>query len=209
MNSARPPQAPTPAPARPLPSVKPALIVVAVAVTIVLLGSILALVGTPSARPVPLAAGPHRKLAGSRIEAEAARSFLTHIETAGEPPADVVSSLLVPVGSRYLGKRVESRGISQFDSSVSLSVPYPEQQVRTFFLQALSAGKWVSNSVSAPRQGTSELIAERSGSDGYQWRVGIVTTAVHTLVSPALAGNSSSPARTRVSIQLYQVGDAS
>ncbi len=204
-----PPRPPAPpAPGRPLPSLKPALIVVGLAVTIVILGSLLALVGTPSARPVPVS-GHLRSIAGSKLRAEPARGVLSHIESSGEPPVDIVSSLYVPAGSRYLGKRSESRGISQFDSSVTLSVPAPENEVHAFFLKVLSLGRWVTNSDTTPRRGSRELIAERSGSDGYQWRVGVITTGVSTIVSPALAGNSTSPARTRVEIQLYQVGDAS
>lgn len=201
------PQVP-PSPGRPLPSLRPALTVVALALAIVLLGSVLALVGSASAHP-STPAGPVHHLAGSKLEAEPAKAFLAHIEASGEPPADIVSALYVPAGSRYLGRARESRGLSQYDSSIRLSVPAPEHQVSKFFELALSAGHWTTNSVTSPRKGSSELIAERSGSDGYQWRVGIITTGVRTYVAPALAGGSESPARTRVSIELYQVEDAS
>lgn len=196
--------------ARPLPSLKPALVVVAVALSIVIFGAVIALVGTPSAQPAGSPVTSHvEKLAGSGLPAVPARSVLSHIASAGEPPADIVSSLYVPAGSRYLSKRVESRGVSQFDSSISLSVPAPEAKVRSFFLKVLSHGQWTTNSISSPHKGASELIAERAGSDGYQWRIGITASGEHTLVAPALAGEATSPARTRVSIQLYQVEDAS
>lgn len=192
----------------PLPSIRPALVVVGLAVFIVLAGSVLALVGTSSARPAASHA-PARRIPGTRLGAQPATAVIAHIAAGGEPPADVVAALAVPAGSRYLGKDVESRGVSQFDSSVRLSVPDPEGAVRNFYLKLLSDEHWVSSSLTSPHKGASEIIAQRNGSDGYQWRVGIVMSGVRTVVAPALAGDDASPARTTLSIELYQVEDAS
>lgn len=191
----------------PGPSLRPALVVVAIAVVIVLGGAVLALVGTPSAHPAASSGGTTR-VPGSSLRAEPARALLAHIASGGEPPSDVVSSLAVPAGSTYLGKSVEDRGVSQFDREVRVSVPAPERAVRGFYLRLLSEEHWTLDSITTPSTGSAQLIAERSGSDGYQWRVGIVLRGVATVVSPALAGGGS-PARTTVSLQLYQVGDAS
>jgi hypothetical protein len=193
---------------RPLPSIKPALTVVAVAIAIVVLGSVVALIGSPSAHPSSLHPSL-RRLAGSKLEAEPAKSFIAHVAAGGEPPANIVSSLAVPAGSRYLSRRSESRGLSQFDSSIEIMVPASEAEVKSFFVRLLSDEHWVTNSITAPAPGKSEVIAVRSGTDGYQWRVGIVSEGLGSLVAPALGGGGSSPARTRVTIRLYQVEDAS
>ncbi len=180
---------------------------VAIAVVIVLGGAVLALLGTSSARPAA-SGGATTRVPGSSLRAEPARALLARIASGGEPPPDVVSSLAVPAGSTYLGKRVEDRGVSQFDREVRVSVPAPERAVRSFYLHLLSEEHWTLDSITSPAKGSAELIAERSGSDGYQWRVGIVLRGIATVVSPALAGGGS-PARTTVALQLYQVGDAS
>jgi hypothetical protein len=56
--------------------------------------------------------------------------------------------------------------------------------------------------------GQLELIGQRSGSDGYQWRVAIVITTVNPTFSPSLAG-SNQTSTSSVVMTLYQVEDAS
>ena len=57
-------------------------------------------------------------------------------------------------------------------------------------------------------KGDLELIGQRNGSDGYQWRVAIVISSVTPTFSPALAG-SDQTSTALVVMTLYQVGDAS
>ncbi|HLI44005.1 MAG TPA: hypothetical protein VKU92_06005 [Acidimicrobiales bacterium] len=189
------------------PSLRPALVVVALAALIVVGGAVLAVVGTPSARE----SAPNEvssRVRGTPLRSEPAAPFLAHIASAGEPPEDVVGSLAVPAGATYRSRASNDRGVGQFDRSVTLSVAAPEKEVARFFRLVLSDEHWVSTSITS-NGSRSELLAERNGSDGYQWEVGVILRAVHTIVSPALAGSGSSPATTTVTIQLYQVGDAS
>jgi hypothetical protein len=189
------------------PSLRPALIVAAVAVVVVLGGVVLALAGTPSARQAPSGIGRH--IAGVRLSAEPAQRVLSHISSAGEPPADIVGSLAVPAGSLYLGKAANDAGVNQFDRQVRIEVNAPLAEVKDFFVAALSQQRWVTRAISAPSPGAFEVIAEKSGSDGYQWRIGITMKGGHALVAPALAGGGGSSWRTTVAIRLYQVEDAS
>lgn len=190
------------------PSLRPALVVLAVAVVIVGGGSALALVGAPSHHPVASQA-KSSKVPGAKLRAQPARAVLDRIAASGEPPADIVAALAVPAGSRYLGKRVNDRGLTQFDRTVKISVDAPVREVRTFYVRLLSQRHWVTSSITTPSGGGSEVIATKAGSDGYQWTVGIVMKGVSTVVSPALGGAGASPVRTTASIELYQVGDAS
>lgn len=171
-------------------------------------GTVLALVGTASARPAA-SRGPSRHLAGSKLLAQSATPVIARIAHAGEPPDDVIGALAVPAGSRYVSKQDLDRGISQFDRSVTISVSAPASEVSTFFLKLLNDEKWTLTSLSRGSHGNSELIGQRDGSDGYQWRVAIVVKGVSVGVSPALGGSGASAARSTARIALYQVEDAS
>ena len=198
-----------PIPARaPAPSLRPALVVVAAAVVVIVGGAALALAGTPSAHQAA-SHGPASSVPGSKLRAQSAAGVIAHIASGGEPPAGVVRSLAVPAGSRYILSRSQDRGVGPFDRSVQVSVDAPEAEVRTFYLKLLSEQRWVTSSDTAPTRGSTELIAQRNGSDGYQWRVAITLKPIGSLVAPALGGGGASPARTAATISLYQVEDAS
>jgi hypothetical protein len=200
--------APPPGPRAPGPSLRPALVVVVLALVIVIGGGILALAGTPSARQGGVSYGPSARLPGSPLLAQPAAAALAHIESGGEPPGDVVSALAVPAGSAYLGSSDEDAGVSQFDRSVKLSVARPASLVKRFFVALLADRRWVTDSLTTTAGGAVEVIAQRNGSDGYQWRVGVNLSQVHGAVSAALGGGGSA-LTTAFSIRLYQVADAS
>lgn len=191
------------------PSLRPALLVVALALAILVAGGALALVTSSNGRSSGGSAlsGTSTALPGTAVRAESARSLIAHIASAGEPPGNIVAGLEVPVGSRYLSTRVNDRGVSQFDKTVELSAPDPERALRRFFLALLSQRRWVVTSISTPARGAVEILAKKGGDDGYEWNVGIEVRPVHTLVSPALSGSDRSPSSSHVSIELYQVGN--
>lgn len=197
-------------PARPRqsPSLRPALAVVALAASILVLGGILALVGTASARPRPAGSGAGRTVAGSSIRAQPARLVLSHIISAGEPPRDIIDALGVPAGATYLGRHEYDRGLDAFDRAVELSAAYSERAVQRFYLQLLSEKHWTLSKLVSSGGGV-DIVAEMNGGDGYQWRAVLVLRSEHQVVSPALAGEGSSGLRTRIELALYQVEDAS
>lgn len=191
------------------PSLRPALVVVGLALLIVVLGGVLALAGTRSARPLPAGAGPARTVPGSSIKAQSARLVLSHVASDGEPPADVVDSLAVPAGASYLRAHDYDRGVAPFDRAVVLRAGYRERAVERFYVRLLSEEHWTVTRLGNPAGGRTDLVAEKSASDGYEWRVVLVLTSEHGAVSPALAGGGSSAVATRVELALYEVEDAS
>ncbi len=179
-----------------------------IALVIVVGGVALALVGTTSARP-SASKGPASAVPGSKLKAQSAALLISHIASAGEPPADVINSLAVPAGSSYLGRTDLDEGLGPFNRRVEISINAPESEVKTFYLNLLSEEKWVTNSITSPKNGSTEILAQRNGSDGYQWGIGLKLTGIGALVAPALAGDDSSAARTTVAMTIYQVEDAS
>lgn len=190
------------------PSVKPALVVVGLALTVILLGGVVAVIGGSSAHP-SASSGPSSVVPGSSLRAQSAAPLLSRIESAGEPPAAIVRSLAVPKGSTYLAKANKADGNGPFDSEVRISVPAPETATATFFRQLLSEERWVLQSQTSPSSGSTELIAQKGAADGYDWNVGITMTSTRPVVAPALGGSGASPARTTVVLELQQVEDAS
>lgn len=190
------------------PSLKPALVVLGLAILLVVGGALLSIVGSTRA-PTGAIPGPVGRLPGAHLRSQPAAPLVARIAANGEPPADITRALYVPAGSRYVGTYDDSAGIGPFDRTVYLSVSDPEKAVAAFFQRMLSDEKWVTSSISHPSSGSTEVLATHSSADGYQWSVGIISKGVGELVSPALAGGGASAARTNVSIELYQVEDNS
>jgi len=187
------------------PSLRPAAIVLAIAAVIVLSGAALALVGSASAHAPAAQLGTN--VAGVPYQAIPAQADLKHIESQDEPPADVVKSLTVPANSKYIGDSNEAADADQYERSISFSVPNPSNTVALFYSKVLAAAHW-SLQFNGKAAGDLELIAQRNGSDGYQWRVAVVITSVNPRLSPALAG-SSQTSTSSVVMTVYQVEDAS
>lgn len=188
-----------------VPSLGPALIVVAIAVVIVGLGSAVALIGSASAHAPTSQLGAF--VPGVGFRAIPAAPFLQHIESGAEPPADIVKSLSVPSGSKYESESSADAGVAQFDRSITFNTSYPPKQVASFYKSELASGHW-SIEFDGTAKGDLEMIGQRNGSDGYQWRVALVVSTDNPLISPSLAGSDASPTSTVV-MSVYQEVDAS
>ena len=187
------------------PSLRPALVVLAVAVVVVVGSALLSIVGSGSSNAPAAQLGT--SVPGVPFRAIPAAADLRHVEGSGEPPADVVKALTVPANSHYVGSDDEDGGAGQFDRSVTFSVPAPSGTVESFYTKELRGSRW-SMEFSGKAAGHLELIAQRNGSDGYQWRVAVVIASVNPALTPALAG-SDQTSTSSVVMTLYQVEDAS
>jgi hypothetical protein len=187
------------------PPLGPALIVIGIAAAIVILGSIVALLGSSSAHAPVSQLGS--KVPGVEVRAVPASAFIGHIAAGGEPPADVVKQLSVPASSQYLGATAPDAGVDQFDRGVKFSSPDTSGEVADFYRVELAAGHWQLQFAGKVGH-NQELIGQKNGSDGYQWRVAIVVTTVNPRLAPALAGSNQTSTSSTV-MTLYQVADAS
>lgn len=175
------------------------------AVVIVGAGAALALVGTSSAHARASQLGTN--VPGVPFKAVAAASDLSHVVAGNEPPSDVVTSLTVPADSHFVTSSDEDGQAGQFDRSITFSVPETPTSVDTFYSKELRAASW-SMQFDGFANGDRELIGQRNGSDGYQWRVAVVISTVNPILSPSLAG-SSGTSTSSVVMTVYQVEDAS
>jgi hypothetical protein len=187
------------------PSLGPAAIVLGIAAVVMLSGAVVAILGTGSAHAPATQLGT--KVAGVPFRAIPAEGDLAHITSGGEPPADVVKALTVPSVSSYVGDSDQGPQLDQYEESVTFSVPADSSLVGAFYRKELPGAQW-SMQFDGRADGHLELIGQRNGSDGYQWRVAIVIASVNPTLSPALAG-SNQTSTSSVVMTLYQVEDAS
>ncbi|HVC15547.1 MAG TPA: hypothetical protein VND62_11895 [Acidimicrobiales bacterium] len=190
-------------PARPRrtpgPSVRPALVVVGVALVLVLLFGVgAALTRNPS--PKERGAAP---VAGTGLVAEPATATLHPIEILGTPPADVLDALVLPKGSHAVSA-VPWKGSTQYAGRMTFRVGASQGVLVTFFRRALGARGWSIVNVGAARaaRGATEVLAQRASSDGWFWEAGVV-------VFPTSFGTSAAHRdATRFSLDLYEMPDA-
>ncbi|MGH8980444.1 MAG: hypothetical protein ACRDWE_05405 [Acidimicrobiales bacterium] len=202
------------APTRPraaVPSVRPALIVVAIAAVLVLLFGIgAALVGSsrPKASPHPL------HVRGATLAAEPAGRSLQAIETRGTPPSDVLGAVVVPKGASRTGA-AKWNGATQFSGTVDYAVPASQAAVVDFFSSELKARGWSTPDVTAARspKGATEVLAQRGSSDGWYWEIGIVVSPTKFAggagsgTGTSATGSGSAGNRTAFTLELYEAPD--
>jgi hypothetical protein len=181
------------------PSSRPALVVVGIAAGLLLLFGIASAVTGTSSPPKPSRpASAGRPLKGTSLRAEPAAGLLQAIERPGTPPADVLQSLFLPVGATKVSSKPWD-GETQFNGEVAFRSAASQAAVVGFFRAELSASGWSISSVGPARgqAGATEVLAQRSSTDGWYWGVGVV-------VSPTTFSNGATTDSTRFTLDLFQ-----
>jgi hypothetical protein len=202
-NGHAPNRAPLP-PARGNTSMKPAMIVLILAVGILVLFGAMSLFSgqQPTTSTAPSAPAPVR---GTSLRAVPAATALKPIEQPGSPPGNIVNALTVPVGAVSHGRTDNSTSAGQYDEEMHFSLATSEGDVETFYRSELAAKGWKIESVgpatNAP--GSVEVLAQKAGADGWYWEAGAV-------VSPTTFPKSGTGAEsTDFTLRLFQVSDES
>ncbi len=188
----------------PLPSKRPALVVLGIVALVSVGGFILALAGTH--RGGSSSKAPVGHLKGVALTAQPARALLAPVVSPGQPPRDILDHLVVPSGARRNGAHCQSGGVSLYDCQVRLSLSAPPSQVVGFFSAALRHEGWSKLAKDATVQGNgTELLAQRASSDGFYWEVGVVVDPVNPSITPALAGGSEVAPTSSVELRVFEV----
>ena len=139
----------------------------------------------------------------SPLKAVAAKPDLGPLVTDGEPPEDIVNSVVIPAGSSPGAVIDNTASAEAYDEQRQFSLGTTEQKLITFFRVELPAQGWKVESTGPPKnQPGYEVLAQRAGSDGYYWEIGAV-------VSPTTFSASASKAGvTNFDIVLLQVTDS-
>ncbi len=178
---------------------KPAMVVGALAVVIVVVFSVGAALSRTAAPPARHPSGSQR-VPGSTLSAVSATPGLSVIEHDGEPPTNVLDAIALPAGAVRSSWSNPGLG-STFDEQVTFTVDASEAAVLGFYRTELKALGWHTvASGAATRQPGRQLVAQIAGDDGYYWQLGVV-------VSPSTFSASGTTDVTRFTLRLLQVQD--
>lgn len=189
------------------PSLKPALVVIACVLAVTFGGIAMALLGGSSATSTPLV-GLGKPVPGVDLQALPAAGALRRITSGGQPPSDIIRSLVVPAGVTVTGSDNHDADVDQFDEAVTMTTTASQRELIDFYRVELVRGRWSLLGNYPLAQGGTELLARRASVDGYEWEVGLVVTpARDPSISPALAGGSQTAPTTSLELRLFQVSD--
>lgn len=190
------------------PSLRAAFIVLACAAVVTFGGAAVALIGSNQATPATVT-GLASPVPGVSLTAVNASSVLHAITSGGTPPPDILSSLVVPSGSRIMGTTTPDAGVDQFDRSMKFQISTSTSQLSEFYRAELKRGHWsLLGTYPLPNAGT-EVLAQRGGSDGYEWEVGVLMTPINPSISPSLAGDGQTSAVIGLTLRLFEEPDGS
>jgi hypothetical protein len=190
------------------PSLRPALVVLACAVVVTFGGFAVALIGSGQSAP-PTVTGLATPVPGVNLSAVDASGVLQRISSGGTPPPDILDALVVPVGARIGTTTSQDAGIAQYDRSISFQLSTSSSELVKFYRTELKRARW-SLLGTYPMAGSgTEVLAQRSGSDGYEWEVGVLVNPVDPAISPSLAGDGQTSAVMRLTLRLFEVPDGS
>jgi hypothetical protein len=186
------------------------MVVLGVAALILLVFAISAAVtngGNPARLP-PRADTPV-SVPGTSLRAIPGAHDLRSIEQGGEPPANIMRAVSVPLGAVVVSTQNNSAGSGQYDQQVVLSVHASQLAVFNFFTAELPRWKWqvFSTGPASNSPGTVEVLGKLAGDDGWYWEMGALVSPT-TFTTQSLGGTSkAAPDTTRFTIRLFQVAD--
>ncbi len=188
------------------PSLRPALVVLACAAVLSFGGFAIALIGSGQAAP-PTVTGLGTPVPGVNLSAVGASQVLARISSGGAPPSDVLEAVVVPDGARIVSTTSQDASVDQYDRSIYLQVDTSSAELVKFYRTELRRAHWSFLGTFPLPSGGTELLAQRAGSDGYEWEVGVVVTTVNPSISPSLAGDGQSSPVMGLRLRLFEVPD--
>lgn len=183
-------------------SIKPAMIVLGLAVLILAAFVTLGIVSSHSPAPVKTS-GPPSAVAGSPLRSEPAADALKPIVGSGDPPSNIINAVTVPVGSIRISHQNNAAGAGQFDAQVTLRSTDSQGALLAFFAATLHQEGWqvFDKGPAANNPGALEVLGKLAGTDGYYWEIGAT-------IQPTKFGNGAPAAgETDFTIRLLQQND--
>lgn len=188
------------------PSMRAAFVVLGCALVVSVGGFAVALIGSGQSTPTTVT-GLATPVAGTGLSAVGAAGVLARIASGGTPPADILDSLVVPSGAHIVGTGTEDASVDQYDRSITFRLSSGTAALLSFYRIELRHFGWRLLGTYATSKQTTELLAQREGSDGYEWEVGAVVSSSNPSISPALAGDGQTSAEASLTLRLFQVPD--
>ena len=126
--------------------------------------------------------------------------FAPYVTSSGEPPADILSSVVFPEGISTASVVANQGEATSFDETLTFHSPASAEALYTFFHQQMQGRDWKIFSTGAPVDAKGvEILSQKAGSDGWFWTQGVI-------VSPTTF-NAHDQQSTKVTVRLFQVSD--
>lgn len=185
-------------------SMRPAMVVLGLAVLILALFITLGVVTSTRVAPVRTSAAPSR-VPGSSLRAVPAADPLAPIIGDGQPPSDVLNGVFVPAGSVRLSSANNSASAGQYDKAVTLRSTASQGALLTFFDNDMRLEGWqvFDKGPALHDPGALEVLGKIAGSDGYYWEMGATVSAT------SFGAGAPATGWTDYQITLFQIDDQS
>ncbi len=183
-------------------SMRPAMIVLGLAVLILAVFVTIGIVTSQSPQPVRTSSAPSA-VSGTPLRAAVAAGLLSPIIIEGEPPNNILNAVSVPVGSVRLAHQNNAAGSGQYDAQVTFRSDDSQATLLTFFAADMKEQGWqvFDKGAAANDPGALEVLGKLAGTDGYYWQMGAV-------IAPTTFGQGAPPAGwTSFTIRLFQESD--
>ncbi len=168
-------------------SMRPAMIVLGLAVLIIVLFVGLALATSSQPAPVHRNAGV-QAVVGSSLKATPAATALAPIVSQGQPPANIVNAVDIPVGAVRTSHLNNAGQSGQYDSQVSLRSDASQGALLAFYASDMKSQGWqvFDRGPAANDPHALEVLGKLAGTDGYYWEMGV--TVAGDVVRQGCAG---------------------
>jgi hypothetical protein len=183
-------------------SIRPAMVVLGLAVLILAVFVTLGIVSSQSPAPVKTSGAPSA-VPGSPLRAGPAADALHPIVSSGEPPSNILNAVTVPQGSVRISHQNNASGAGQFDAQVTLRSTDSQGALLTFFAATMHQQGWqvFDKGAAANNPGALEVLGKLAGTDGYYWEMGAT-------ISPTTFGHGApASGETNITIRLLQQND--
>ena len=180
-------------------TMRPALVVGVIALGILLSFSVWAAFTHTPTKPTATSTASH-SVKGTSLKAIAAAHSLAVIEQDGEPPANILDAITLPVGAKE-GAATDPGAGSSYDQQVQYTVDASQEAVLTFYRAELHAFGWqVVTSGAATNTPGQQIVGQLAGDDGFYWQLGVI-------VAPSTFSASGTTDITRFTLRVLQVDD--
>ncbi len=159
-------------------SMRPAMIVLGLAVLILVVFVSIGVLSSQS--PAPVRSGTAAStVAGSPLRAEPATAALAPIVSPGQPPTNIINAVSVPVGAVRVSHQDNAAGSGQYDSQVVLRSGDSQGALLDFYAADMRLQGWqvFDRGPAANDPGAVEILGKLAGSDGYYWEMGATISA--------------------------------
>jgi hypothetical protein len=183
-------------------SMRPAMVVLGLAVLILVVFITIGFVTAQSPQPVKTSAAPST-VAGTPLKAKEAARLLSPIIIEGEPPANILNAVSVPVGSVRISHQNNAAGSGQYDAQVTFRSDNSQGALLAFFAADMKQQGWqvFDQGPAADAAGSLEVLGKLAGTDGYYWEMGAT-------IPPTTFGHGAPAAGwTTFTVRLFQESD--